>query len=130
MDVYVKALHGGSDSAGTAGGGTGGVEAGLALAAVRGQVTQQSVHPFEGRAIDQVPAVALLGHQVGVGQLLEMEGQTRRGNIELLAKRAGRQAGGTGDHECLEDSQPQRLGESSKNLDDVLLFHNSTIVEI
>ncbi|MDV7396083.1 hypothetical protein RZS08_32120, partial [Arthrospira platensis SPKY1] len=68
VQVDVKALHGGFSSAGTGQGGgwIGRDRAGLALAAVRGEVGQQGVHVLEAGAVDQVPALALAVHQAGL----------------------------------------------------------------
>ena len=77
-----------------------------------------------------MPAIALLRNQVGMGQLLQVKRQAGRGDIELLAKRAGGEARRTGDHEDAKDSQPKWLGECGQSLEDILLFHNSRIVEM
>jgi len=64
-----------------------------------------------------------------VGQFLEVERQRVRWDPEPLGHRARRQAGSASNDKRAEDLQADGLGERRKRLNDVSLFHDSTLFE-
>ena len=101
-----------------------------ALAAVLGEIGQKAVHVHVGRAVDEVSPVALLGHQAGVGQFLQMKGQLGGRDIEPLGHHAWCEAFFSSDHEGTEDPEAVLVGERGERLDNVFLIHISIIQEI
>ena len=60
-----------------------------ALAAVLGEVAEQAFMSLERRPVDDVSAGALLRHQPGIGELLQVERQRVRRDVQGLGHRAG-----------------------------------------
>jgi len=101
-----------------------------ALTTVFGQVAEQRVHAIESGSVDDVSAGPLLRHQPGVGEFLEVERQGVRRDAQPLGHGPGRQSGRPSDDERSEHLQAYGLREGCQRLDDVFLFHRSTIVEV
>ena len=74
--------------------------------------------------------LALLRDQPGVGQLLQVERQRGAGDPQCFRHRAGRQPVRAGHDERAEHLQAHRLGQRGKRPDDVVVFHDSRILEV
>src|SRR6185295_15221908 len=93
-----------------------------ALAAVVGQVAEHTVHLVVGGAVDERPARALDRHEAGHGQLLQVEGQRRRGDATRLLHHPGVQAARPGDDKRLKHLKAQRMGQRAEGLDDLVFL--------
>src|SRR4051812_42389077 len=109
-------------------GGTDG--AASAPAAVLGEIAEHCVHLVERSAVDDVPARTLLGHQAGVGELLEVKRQGVRRHVERLGDRPRREAGRASHDKRSEHLQADRLREGSQCVDNFALFHISMLSEL
>ena len=101
----------------------------MALAAVLRQVAEQAIHAGEVGAVNKMPAIALLADELGMHQLLEMEGQRGGTHFKLRSQITWRTALGPGDHQRAVDPQSHGLGQCREGADDVLFFHNSIMIE-
>jgi len=77
---------------------------------VVGEIDDQLVHAPERGAVVQVAAVALDVRQVGMHELLQVEGKRRARDVEHRGRGARSHALGTGADERAEHAQPGVLG--------------------
>src|ERR1700690_123563 len=95
----------------------------LVPAAIRRQIAEQLIHVLEGRPIDQVAAVALLGDETRMHEVLQMKGQGRGRDLQGFGDGAGRQAGLARDDEKAEHPKAKRLGQRGQGSNDFDLIH-------
>lgn len=100
------------------------------MAAILGHVSEQRVHDRISRRVDQRPAFAPKGDEVGVLELAQVERQRRRREREPLANLPRRKPLGSGLHEQPENIEPRFVAERDKGGDGFLLFHISNMMEI
>jgi hypothetical protein len=75
-------------------------------------------------------AVALLGYQTGIHEVLQMKGQGRRRNLELLGDGAGRHAGLASDDEETKHPKAKGLRQSGQRPHNLCFFHDMMIIEL
>ena len=103
--------------------------AGIAAAAVFGEVGHQFIHRTELRGVnDEATVLPCLG-QPGMAEFLQVERQRRRRDAGELADSAGGETHGSGLDQCTKDRQTGILGESSKSGNNGFHFHISMIFE-
>src|SRR5262249_52318462 len=107
--------------------------AGCAGAAVFGEEADQARHRAEVRRIDDEASVLARRHQIRVRQVLQMEGEARRGKPQLLGGFAGRHAFRPRDDEQAEDREARIMGKRAQRADSKVRVHeaeNTSIASI
>ena len=93
------------------------------------EVSEQRGHVIELRAVDQAAPAALVRHQLGVHQLLEVERQRRRRHAQRGRQGPGRQPQRRGAHQGTKHPQPHGLGQCGQRGDGGFFFHLSIFME-
>jgi hypothetical protein len=97
------------------------------LTTVFGEVTQETIHGADRRAINQVATLALLSDEPGMSQLFEMKGQRIGRDIQLIGKDSGREPINTGNNKGTEHTQAHTLGQGGERSDNIGFVHKSII---
>ena len=100
------------------------------MATVFGEESDQRVHAFEARAVDNEAALLPALRQSSAGQPGEVEGQGGRRQVELLPDLACGHSFRPRLHQQPEDRQTGFLRQGGKGLDGLLRFHVSRIMEM
>ena len=88
-------------------------------AAIAHQIIEERTHALAIDGVENIPALAARAHQAHALELLEMEGQRRRRDLQGIADRASGLAFRPRTHQPAEDGEPRLLRQRTQGGDDL-----------
>ena len=108
----------------------GGSTPALVAATVLAEIPDDLGDHAEIRRVPDDPPLALARHEPRAAQLLEMERERRRGDVQLARDTAGRDPVAPSAHQAAEHVEPSLMGQGGEGREDVLFFHISIVIEL